>query len=60
MTEWRILICGLCPDEVLWVTVVMLDEVVDGGFEFFGGGVDSAAELTFGEQSEPAFHQVEP
>jgi hypothetical protein len=37
---------------------LMLGEV-DGGFEFLGGAVDAATELTFGEQSEPAFHEVE-
>src|ERR1035437_6231628 len=48
------------PDKGLWVAVVVLDEVVDGGFEFLGGAVDAAAELAFGEQGEPSFHQVEP
>ena len=48
------------PDEGLWVAIVVLDEVVDGGFEFLGGTVDAAAELAFGEQREPAFDQIEP
>jgi hypothetical protein len=48
------------PDEGLWVAVVVLDEVVDGGFEFLGGAVDAATELAFGEQREPAFDQIEP
>jgi hypothetical protein len=48
------------PDKGFWVAVVVLDEVVDGGFEFPGGAVDAAAELAFGEQSEPAFHQIQP
>jgi hypothetical protein len=32
----------------------------DGLFEFFGGTVNSAPELLFGERNEPAFHQVQP
>jgi hypothetical protein len=48
------------PDEGFWVSVVVFDEVVDGGFQFFGGAVDAAPELTFGEQREPSLDQVEP
>ena len=54
------LVCGFVPEEGLWVAVVVLDEVVDGGFEFLGGAVAAAAELAFGEQREPAFDQIEP
>jgi hypothetical protein len=54
------LVCGFVPDEEFRVLVVDLDEVVDGVLEFLGGAVYAAAELTFGEQSEPAFHEVEP
>ena len=38
----------------------MRDELVDGGFQFFGRAVDAASELTICEQREPAFHQVQP
>ena len=48
------------PDEGFWVAVVVFDEVVDGRFQFFGGAVDTAPKLAFREQSEPAFHQVQP
>ena len=48
------------PDEGLWVFVVVLDEATDGLLQFLGGAMDAAAELFFGQQREPAFHQVEP
>ncbi len=48
------------PEEGFRVAVVVLDEVVDGGFDFLGGAVDAAAELAFGEQREPALDQIEP
>jgi len=38
----------------------MRDELVDGGFQFFGRAVDAASELTICEQRKPAFHQVQP
>ena len=38
----------------------MLDIVVDCRLQFFGGAVDAAAELAFGQQGKPAFHQVQP
>ena len=44
------MVCGVVPDEGLWVAVVVLDEVVDGGFEFLGGTVDAAAELAYIEE----------
>jgi hypothetical protein len=44
------------PDEGFWVAIVVLDEVVDGRFEFFGRAVNTSAKLAFCEQSEPAFH----
>jgi hypothetical protein len=39
---------------------MVADEAADGVFQFPGGAVDAAAELLVGEQSEPAFDQVEP
>ena len=36
------MISRFVPDEGFWVAVVVLDEVVDGGFEFLGGTVDAA------------------
>ena len=48
------------PDEGPWFFVVVLDEAADGVFQLAGGAMDSATELLFGEQSEPAFDQVEP
>jgi hypothetical protein len=49
------LVGGFVPDEGFWVSVVVLDEVVDGGLQFLGGAMDAAAELAFREQGEPAF-----
>jgi hypothetical protein len=48
------------PDEGFWFAIMVLDEVVDGRFQFFGRAVNAAAKLAFCEQSEPAFHQVQP
>jgi hypothetical protein len=48
------------PDEGFWLAVMVLDEVVDGRFQFFGLTMDAAPKLVFCEQSEPAFHQVQP
>jgi len=48
------------PDEGFWVTIVILDEGVDGRFQFFGRAVNPASKLAFCEQGEPAFHQVQP
>ena len=39
---------------------MVLDEVVDGSFQFFGGAMDASSQLLSCEQSEPAFDQVEP
>jgi hypothetical protein len=49
------LVGGFVPDEGFWVSVVVLDEVVDGGLEFLGGAMDGAAELALGEQDEPDY-----
>ena len=51
---------GFVPDEGLWLFVVLMDESLDGRFEFFGGAVYPAPELLFGEFGEPTFDQVEP
>jgi hypothetical protein len=48
------------PDEGFWGVVVVLDEVVDGCFEFFGRAVHAASKLAFCEQPKPAFHQIQP
>ena len=44
LQNWRLSrLCGLpfMPDGGFWATVVVLDEVVEGGFEFLGGVVDA-------------------
>ena len=48
------------PDEGFWIAIVVFDEVVDGGFQFFCRAVNAASKLAFGEQGEPAFHKVQP
>jgi hypothetical protein len=48
------------PDEGFWVAVAVFDEIVDGRFQFYGRAVDAPPKLVFCEQSEPAFHQVQP
>ena len=40
--------------------VVVLDEGADGVLKFFGGAVNAAPELFFGERGKPSFYQVEP
>ena len=52
--------CGFMPDEGFWILVVVLDEALEGSFQFFGGAMDAAPELLFSEQREAAFYQVEP
>ena len=42
------------------MTVVEFEVVADGVLQFAGAAMDAAAQLFFGEASEPAFHQVEP
>ena len=54
------LVSGFMPDEGFWIEVVVFDVTVDGCFQLFGRAVNAASELTFGEQCEPAFHQVQP
>jgi len=39
------------PDEWFWFAIMMLDEVVDGRFQFLGRAVDAAPKLAFCEQS---------
>jgi hypothetical protein len=48
------------PDEGFWVVVVLFDEAVYGRFQFFGCAMDAAPQPGFYEQSEPAFHQIQP
>ena len=40
--------------------VVVLDKAADGLLEFFGGAMDAAAQLFFGQCGEPSFHQIDP
>ena len=40
------------------MTVVEFEVVADGVLQFAGAAMDAAAQLFFGEASEPAFHQV--
>src|ERR1700687_5079182 len=42
------------------MTIVEFEVVADGVRQFAGAAMDAAAQLFFGEASEPAFHQVEP
>lgn len=51
---------GFVPDEGLWIAVVVLDEVADGLFEFFGRAMDTAAQLFFRQCREPSFYEVDP
>jgi hypothetical protein len=37
------------PDKGFCVAIVVLGEVVDGGFEFFGRAVNTSAKLAFRE-----------
>jgi hypothetical protein len=53
------LVGGFVPNKGFRVAVVF-DEAVDGCFQFFGRALNAAAKLAFCEQSESAFHQVQP
>jgi hypothetical protein len=48
-TDLKDLVCGFVPDEGFWMCVVVLDEAVDGGFQFFGGVMDAAPEPVIGD-----------
>ena len=54
------MVCAFMPDEGLWMLVVVIDVVSNGLFQLFGGAVNAAPELLFGESGEPAFDQVQP
>ena len=43
------------PEEGFWIAIVVFDEIVEGGFEFFTRAVDPAPKLALGQQSELAF-----
>src|ERR1700719_710012 len=42
------------------MTVMVFEVSTARGFQFAGAAVSPAAQLLFGEQREPALHQVEP
>ena len=50
----------LGPDEWLWVCVGVVEEAVDGIFEFPQGSECAALEALLGELGEEAFNSVEP
>ena len=52
-------VSGFDPDEGLWLCVVVVEVVSDGGFELPCGAEAVAADLLFGQRGEEAFDLVE-
>jgi hypothetical protein len=50
----------LGPDKGLWVCIGVVEEAVDGIFEFLEGAEHAALEALFGEFREEALDGVEP
>ena len=50
----------LGPGKGLWVCIGMIEETVDGVFEFLQGAEDAAFEPFLGEVGEEAFNSIEP
>ena len=51
---------GFYPAKGLRVGVDGVDGEADGGFRFFSGAADAAADVPFGDLGEEAFRQVDP
>jgi hypothetical protein len=51
---------GFGPPEWLGISVCHGDVVMDGGFQFGGGSVDTAAQSPCGEQGELSLDLVDP
>ena len=51
---------GFCPDEGLGMGIVMVEVVVDGGFELGNRGEDAAPDAVVSDQAEEALDLVEP
>ena len=54
------LVGGLGPDKRFGVFVGDVQVAVDGSLQFGSALMHAAAQLLFGEQTEPALHQVQP
>src|SRR5258708_34202371 len=50
----------LGPDEGLWIGIVMLEVVLDGGFEFGNAFEDAGADAVSGDKAEEALNLVKP
>ena len=54
------LVGGLGPDKRFGVFIGDVQVAVDGSLKFGSALMHAAAQLLFGEQTEPALHQVQP
>ena len=54
------LVGGLGPDKRFGIFVGDVQIAVDGSLQFGAAPMHAAAQLLFGEQTEPALHQVQP
>jgi hypothetical protein len=54
------LISGFGPDKGLGIVVSEFDIVFDGLFQFQRAAMGRSFDLSFGEQTKPPFHQIEP
>ena len=51
---------GGCPCKRSAAAVIVLDEVIDSGDEFFDAAEAAAAYGLLGNETEPALHLIEP